>query len=148
MNVAHLAELGVTEGGQADLINEATGATVTAAVIADTLVQEGQIRVSTEDLATLGLADDADVLVRKTPPLQEKIRKVAEDANASLSRGAASLDKTVKKTADDVKAGAGKAAESIKKETKNASDTLEKAASKTAKGVRSAVRKVKGDDDL
>jgi formylmethanofuran dehydrogenase subunit D len=126
LNIAHLSELEIKEGDHVDLVNEATGRAVTATVIADTMVQKGQIRVSEEDLSALGLADDADVLVRKTPPLQEK----------------------VKKTAGEVKSGAEKTAESFKKEARKASDTIGKAASKTAGDVKKAVKKVKGDDTL
>ena len=141
LNIAHLPDLGIAEGGHVDLINQATRKTVTTTVIADTMVREGQVRVSEEDLKTLGLLDDEEVLVRKTPPLEAKIRKAAADASVSL-------DAAVKKTAGTVKGGAGKAADAMKKETKKASDAIGKTASKTAKGVKKAVKKATGDEDL
>src|SRR5512139_1675835 len=126
LNIAHLSDLAINEGDRVDLVNEATGRTVTATVIADTMVGKGQVRVSGEDLSALGLADNAGVIVRKTPPLEEKVRK----------------------TAGEVRSGAEKTAESFKKEARKASDTIGKAASKTAGDVKKAVRKATGDDDL
>lgn len=120
INIAHLSDLGIKEGDNVDLINESTRKTVTSAVIADTMVRGGQIRVSEEDLKILGLSDDEEVLVVKTPPLQEKIKKAAGDAGTALSKGVDGLGKTAKKTAGDVKAGATKAAKSVKKTVKKA----------------------------
>lgn len=148
LNVAHLSDLGIGDGDRVDLVSEATGKVVTATVIADTMVREGQVRVSGEDLAVLGLDDDNEVLVRKTPPLQEKIKKAAAGANEAISKGAESLDKSVAKTAGELKAEAGKAAGSLKKSTKEASENLGKAAKKTARDVKDAVKKAARDDSL
>jgi hypothetical protein len=146
LNIAHLPELGILEGEHVDLINEATRKTVTATVIADTMVREGQVRVSDEDLKAVGLQDDDEVLVVKTPPLKEKIKKAAADAGTSLSKGVDNLDRAVKKTSGEVKAASEKTAASVKKETKKAADSVGKAATKTAKTVKKAVKKATGDD--
>lgn len=149
LNTAILSDLRINEGDHVDLINENAKKSVTTTVIADTLVREGQIRVSEEDLKTIGLFDGDEVLVRKTPPLQEKIGKAADDAHKSLSRGAKTLDETVRKTAGDVKTGAAKSADTVKKETKKASDTVGKIATNTAKDVKKAVKKAtKPRDEL
>ena len=123
LNVAHLPALGVGEGERVDLINEETKKTVTATVIADTMVREGQIRVSDDDLATLGLDDDNEVLVRRTPPLEEKVKRAVDKAAA----------------------GAEKTADSIKKETKKAADSIGRQAEKTAGQVKKAMKKKGGD---
>jgi uncharacterized protein YjbJ (UPF0337 family) len=143
-NVAHLPDLGILEGGHVDLINESTKKTITTSVIADTMVREGQIRVSEEDLKALGLQDEEEVLVRKTPPLEEKIKKAAADANRSFSKGLDKLDEKVKKTTGDVKAGTAKATDTVKKETKKASGKIGKTAAKTANTVKKTVKKVTG----
>jgi hypothetical protein len=140
-NIAHLSDLGILEGDRVDLINESTKKTVTTSIIADTMVREGQIRVSEEDLKTLGLQDEEEVLVRKTTPLQEKIKKVAAAANTSLSKGATKLDSAVRKTTGEMKTEAAKAAGSLKKGTKEASEQISKAAVKTAVTVKKAVKK-------
>ena len=146
-NLAHLPALGIREGDHVDLINEATKKTITTTIIADTMVREGQVRVSEEDLKALGLQDDEEVLVRKTQPLHEKIKKAAADANASLTKGVDKLDGAAKKTAGEVKVEAGKAAAGLKKEAKRATDSVGKAAAKTVKDVKKAVKKATGPKD-
>jgi hypothetical protein len=147
LNLAHLPELGIREGDHVDLINETTKKTVTATVIADTMVRVGHVRVSEEDLKSIGLNDDDDVLIRKTPPLEEKIKKAAADASKSLSKSVDKLDASVKKTTVDVKASAAKTADTVKKETKKASDKIGKAAEKTVKEVKKTVKKATGPRD-
>jgi anaerobic selenocysteine-containing dehydrogenase len=147
LNLAHLPELGIREGDHVDLINETTKKTVTATVIADTMVRVGHVRVSEEDLKSIGLNDDDDVLIRKTPPLEEKIKKAAADASKSLSKSVDKLDASVKKTTVDVKASAAKTADTVKKKTKKASDKIGKAAEKTVKEVKKTVKKATGPRD-
>lgn len=125
INIAHLSDLGITERDNVDLINESTRKSVTTAVIADDMVRKGQIRVSEEDLKILGLSDEEEVLVVKTPPLQEKIKRAAGEAGTSLSKSVDNLGKTAKKTAGDVKAGAEKAAKNVKKSVKKATGPKE-----------------------
>lgn len=120
LNVAHLTSLEIRDGDKVDLVGEATGKSVTAEVIADTMVPEGQIRVSGEDLAVLGLGDGQDVLVTKTPPVEEKVRKMAADATTSISNSAGSLGRAAAKTAGDVRAASKKAGAAVKKGVKNA----------------------------
>ena len=138
LNIAHLPELGIKEGEHVDLINEISKKTVTATVIADTMVREGQVRVSEEDLKAVGLSDDDEVLVRKTPPFQEKIKKAAADANKSFSKGVDKLDESMKKTAA-----------SVKKETKKVSDSVEEVVAKaTGKGKKSVKMAKAEEPDL
>jgi formylmethanofuran dehydrogenase subunit D len=140
-NIAHLPDLGIQEGDHVDLINEATRKTVTTSIIADTMVRQGQIRVSDEDLRTLGLQDDDEVLVRKAQPLQDKIKKAAADATASLSKGAGRLDNAVRKTAAGVKAEAEKIARPVKKVSKTPPAPAGKAAAKPASTGKKPVKK-------
>jgi hypothetical protein len=148
LNIAHLPALGIREGERVDLVNETTKKSVTTAVIADNMVRQGQVRVSEEDLKTIGLLDDEDVLVRKAHPVQEKIKKAAADAGASIAKGAGKIEDAAKKTAGKVKTGAAKAAGSLKKEAASVSGTVGKEASKTAvrekKAVKKTVKKVTG----
>jgi formylmethanofuran dehydrogenase subunit D len=146
-NIAHLPDLGILEGDRVDLINETTKKSVTTTVIADTMVRQGQVRVSEEDLKALGLNDDDEVLVRKTPPLQEKIKKAAANAGTSLSKSAGKLDDAIRKTAGGVKTEAAETAVSAKKETKKVSDRIGKAAVKTAGTVKKTVKKATGSRD-
>jgi len=149
INVAHLPDLGIQEGDRVDLVSEATKKTVAATVIADTMVREGQVRASEEDLKSLGLEDGDEVLVQRSPPAGEKLRKMAGDANVALSKGAGELDAKARKAAGEVKAGAAKAAETVKKETKAATGKVGKAAEKTVRDVKKTVKKAtRPRDDL
>ena len=137
VNEAILSDLAITEGGHLELVNETAKKTVRVTVIADKMVPAGQIRVSAEDIAALGVSEESRVLVRRAPPLQEKLSKTAAEANKAIAAGARNVEKTAKKTAGEVEAEARKAAGSIKKAT-----------GKTAKDIKKTVRKVtgKGDD--
>jgi hypothetical protein len=121
-----LSDLKIVEGDHVDLINENTKKTVTVTVIADRMVGEGEVRVSEEDLKILGLGDGNEVTVKKTPPLEEKIRKTAEDANRSFSEGVQKLDVQITKTAADVKTGAKKAADKVGNAAGQAHDSVKK----------------------
>ena len=147
LNIAHLSELGIKEGERVDLINETNKKSATTSVIADTMVREGQVRVSEEDLKTIGLDDDDDVLIRKSVGIPEKLSKAAAEANTKISKGVDKLGSAAKKTAGEVKTGAAKTAETVKKETKKASASIGKAAAKTAKTVKKTVKKATGKGD-
>lgn len=146
-NIAHLPALEVRDGERVELINESTNKTVTTTVIADKMVREGQIRVSEEDLKVLGLDDDEEVLVRRAPPLQEKIKKAASDANKSFSKHVGDLDHAATKAGTKLGADAARAAESVKKGTKKAAESVGKATEKTVKDVKKAVKKATGPKD-
>jgi ABC-type oligopeptide transport system ATPase subunit len=129
INTSSLFDLDVVEGDPIDLINEGSGKTTTVTVIADTMVSSGEIRVSEADLNAIGLKDGDQVLVKKTPPLEEKVKKVVADASKSLSENIDRLNDSVKKTAGDVKAEAVKTAETVETGTKAFADKAGKAAS-------------------
>ena len=97
LNIAQITDLEVLEGEHVDLINEATKKTVKASVIADTMVPVGQIRVSEEDLTALGLQDKDEVLVKKTPPLMDKLKKTGDDIKAGAVKAGSDVKKSVKK---------------------------------------------------
>ncbi len=114
LNIAHLPALGIREGEHVDLVNEATKKSVTTAVMADTMVRQGHIRVSEEDLKTIGLQDEEDVLVRKTQAKPEKTKKAAADEGAHV-KGVNPVGETVMKPAGGGKTDAAKSAASLKK---------------------------------
>ncbi|MDD4484146.1 MAG: hypothetical protein PHD55_07260 [Methanoregula sp.] len=129
LNVAHLDGLGIHDGERADLENGATKKIVTVTVIADKQVPEGQVRVSSEDLAALGLGDGDKVVVRRSVPLNEKISKAATDAGTSVSKSAKKIGTEVQK------------------QTKQATEEISKAASKTSKKVKKTIKDAAGKGD-
>jgi hypothetical protein len=130
-NIAHLTDLGILEGERVDLINESTKKTITTTFIADTMVRQGQVRMSEEDLKILGLQDDEDVLIRKSPSHQEKIKKAAADANIPPTKRVDKPDHAGKKASGEGKTVAKKTADSLKKEMKNTSDKIRTAVKRT-----------------
>jgi formylmethanofuran dehydrogenase subunit D len=147
LNAAVLPDLGVAEGEHVDLVNEIAKKSVSVTVIADTMVPAGQVRVSEEDLKAIGMTEGSEVLVRKTPPLKEKITKAAADTNASIAGSSRTLDAAARKTAGEVSAGASSSVKLLKKETKKASVWIEKTAAQTAKDVKKTVKKASGKGD-
>jgi formylmethanofuran dehydrogenase subunit D len=145
LNAATLPDLGITDGESVDLVNEGAKKTVSVTVIADTMVNEGQIRISEEDLKAIGLKEGEEVLVKKTPPLQEKVKKAAGDANKSFSEGVGKLDEQFRKTAGEVKTGAAKTADTVKKETKKAAEKVGRVTSETSETLK---KSLKGKKDL
>jgi formylmethanofuran dehydrogenase subunit D len=136
LNIAHLPELGIHEGDHVDLINETTKKSVTAAIIADTMVRVGHVRVSEEDLKTLGLNDDDEVLVRKTPPQQEKVKKAAADSGKSIPVDADKPAAKVKKTSVVVKTAAVKTAAPVKKDAGKVPEPIAKVPAKIVKAIK------------
>jgi len=147
LNATLLPLLGIAGEESIDLVNEVSGKTATVIVIADTMVGEEEIRVSREDLETIGLKDGDQVLVKKTPPLSDKLKKAAGDANQSFSAGISKLDDSVRKTAGDVQAGAAKTSETLKQETKKVSEKVGRVAADTTKKVKDTVEKATGPND-
>jgi ribosome recycling factor len=147
VHVSALQDLGVKEGESVDLINPAGPGTVSVAVFADTMVGEGQVRVSEEDLSALGLQDGEEAIVIKTPPLHEKVKKVAGETSKKVSAGVERLDEKVRAGSKDAVEGTKKAAGAIKKEAEQAARTAGKVAGKTAEKVKKSVKPKKGSGD-
>ena len=123
LHESRLTDLKIVNGDHVDLVNEAAKKTVTVTVIADTVVGRDEIRVSEEDLKSLGLREGEEVSIRKSLGIKEKITKTTGD----VSKGA-------KKVGGDVATGAKKAGAAVGKAAGGAADTVKK--------------KVKGKDDL
>jgi uncharacterized protein with PhoU and TrkA domain len=108
-----LSQLGAEEGSKLVISNESVGTSVTVTLFADSLVEEGYIRLSPEDLTKLGLLEEDTVLIGKKPPLSEDIKKRA-------SRTAEQVSESIEKAGDTVRKGATKA----KGETMEAAGTV------------------------
>jgi len=123
LHESKLTDLGIVNGDHVDLINETAKKTVTVTVISDTMVGKDEIRVSEEDLKSLGLKEGEEVSVKKSLGLKEKLSKTSGD----VATGA-------KKVGGDVATGAKKAGTAVGKAAGSAADTVKK--------------KVKGKDNL
>jgi hypothetical protein len=123
LHESRLTDLEIVNGDHIDLINEDAKKTITVTVIADTMVGKDEIRISEEDLKSLGLKEGNDVTIKKSLGIKEKVSKTAGD----VSTGA-------KKVGGDVATGAKKAGAAVGKAAGGAADTVKK--------------KVKGKDSL
>ncbi len=107
LHESRLSDLKIVNGDHVDLINEAAKKTVTVTVISDTMVGKDEIRVSEEDLKSLGLGEGQEVLVKKSLGLKEKVTKGAGDVSAGAKKAGAAVGKA-----------AGDAAGAVKKKVK------------------------------
>ena len=115
LHETRLAQLKIVNGDHVDLVNETAKKTVTVTVIADTMISRDEIRVSEEDLKSLGLKDGEEVSIKKSLGIKEKVSKTAGD----VSTGA-------KKVGGDVATGAKKAGAAVGKAAGNTAATVKK----------------------
>lgn len=128
LNEVYLKQLGIKEGDEVDLFKDASAKPVAVTVFADTLVEEGYIRLSTEDIASVGVAPGKTIIVKKRPPLAERVKKGAKDSAESVRASA-------KGAADSIKGKAKKAEKDLKEGSSAVKDTLEKGTDQVKKKI-------------
>jgi len=107
LHESQLTELKVVNGDHVDLINETAKKTVTVTVISDTMVGRDEIRVSEEDLKSLGLKEGEEVSIKKSLGIKEKLSKTSGDVATGAKKAGAAVGKA-----------AGNAAGAVKKKVK------------------------------
>jgi hypothetical protein len=90
-------------GDHVDLINETAKKTVTVTVISDTMVGKDEIRVSEEDLKSLGLSEGQEVSIKKSLGIKEKLSKAPGDVATGAKKAGAAVGKAAGSAADTVK---------------------------------------------
>jgi anaerobic selenocysteine-containing dehydrogenase len=100
---SRLTDLQIVNGDHIDLMNESAKKTVTVTVISDTMVGKDEIRVSEEDLKSLGLKEGDDVSIKKSLGLKEKVTKGAGDVATGAKKAGAAVGKAAGDTASAVK---------------------------------------------
>jgi anaerobic selenocysteine-containing dehydrogenase len=100
---SRLTDLQIVNGDHIDLINETAKKTVTVTVISDTMVGKDEVRVSEEDLKSLGLKEGDNVSIKKSLGLKEKASKTAGDVSAGAKKAGAAVGKAAGSAADTVK---------------------------------------------
>ncbi|MBU7035566.1 MAG: hypothetical protein HXS49_10275, partial [Theionarchaea archaeon] len=78
LNNSMLSRLGAKEESKLEIVNDAANKSVTVTLFADSMVEEGFIRLSEEDLEALGLNEGDTVIIRRKAPLSEQVRDRAE----------------------------------------------------------------------
>ena len=128
LNEVYLTQLSIKEGEEVDLFKDASSKPVAVTVFADTLVEEGYIRLSTEDIASVGVAPGKTITVKKRPPLADRVKKGAKDSAESVRAGA-------KGAADSIKEKAKIAEKNLKESSSAAKDTHEKGTEQVKKKI-------------
>lgn len=120
LHTAMLSQLGVREESKLEIVNEAVSKSVTVTLFADSMVEEGYIRLGAEDLAALGMAEEDVVVIRKKPPLAERIKKEAEETAERVSEEAEKVGEAVKKEVGEAREAAARAADTVKEKAAGA----------------------------
>ena len=126
LHETRLAQLKIVNGDHVDLVNEAAKKTVTVTVIADTMVGRDEIRVSEEDLKSLGLKDGEEVSIKKSLGIREKVSKTAGDVSTGAKKVGGDVATGAKKVGGDVATGAKKAGAAVGKAAGNTATTVKK----------------------
>ncbi|MCJ7742200.1 MAG: hypothetical protein MUO95_05890 [Methanoregula sp.] len=103
LHESQLTELKIVNGDHVDLINETAKKTVTVTVISDTMVGKDEIRVSEEDLKSLGLSEGQEVSIKKSLGIKEKLSKAPGDVATGAKKAGAAVGKAAGSAADTVK---------------------------------------------
>ncbi len=94
-----------------------SGASQTFTIFADTLVDDGKIRISEQDIEKLGITEGTKVVATRKIPLDEQIKKMAEDTATKIQTSA-------KGAADKIKESSTEAAEKIKEGSAEAAEKI------------------------
>jgi len=118
LHETRLAQLKIVNGDRVDLVNETAKKTVTVTVIADTVVGRDEIRVSEEDLKSLGLKDGEEVSIKKSLGIKEKVSKTAGNVSTGAKKVGGNVATGAKKAGAAVGKAAGDTATTVKKKMK------------------------------
>jgi len=118
LHESRLNDLKIINGDHVDLVNETAKKTVTVTVIADTVVGRDEIRVSEEDLKSLGLKEGEEVSIKKSLGIKEKVSKTAGDVSTGAKKVGGDVATGAKKAGAAVGKAAGDTATTVKKKVK------------------------------
>jgi formylmethanofuran dehydrogenase subunit D len=122
LHESRLTDLKIVNGDHVDLVNDAAKKTVTVTVIADTMVGKDEIRVSEEDLKSLGLKEGEDVSIKKSLGIKEKLSRTSGDVSAGAKKVGSDVATGAKKAGAAVGKAAGDTADAVKKKVKGKDD--------------------------
>jgi uncharacterized protein with PhoU and TrkA domain len=112
INNSLLDQLGIGDNDEVDVVTPA-GSHITVTVFADSLVDAGDIRLSQEDLKTLGIESGTRVVVRRKVPVAEQVKSAAYDLKDRTVKGIKGIEDAVSEKAADLKEGAATATRDI-----------------------------------
>lgn len=115
INEVHLKALGIREGDSVEVSSGSDKKPVVVTIFADTLVDEGYIRLSPEDIAQAGAMSGAEVTVTRVSPVSERVKKTAGQAKESVARDVKKAKEVISKKTSETKESMERGVESAKK---------------------------------
>lgn len=140
LNTSMLSELDAKEGSDLEIVNEALHKSVTVTLFADSMVEEGYIRLGAEDLESLNLDEEDTVIIRKKPPLPEQMKKTATETAEHISEHLGEAGETIKEGAHKVKTETIEAAGAAKGEFVKAYGRIKEEVTPVTEKVEDAAR--------
>ncbi|MEN6611556.1 MAG: hypothetical protein ABFC24_12000 [Methanoregulaceae archaeon] len=123
INTVLLTKLDIEEGADIDVIADG-GRHVTVSAFADSMVDKDAIRVSPEDLKSLGIADGVTVIVKKAPTKTGQAKRAAQETADAVGKNISDAGKALKTKADATAKDTAKAAKKVTKDIGKAGKSL------------------------
>ncbi len=115
-----LSAIGIEDKTEVEVVTP-DGSSLTLTVFADSLVEQGQIRISQDDLKKLGITDGVDVKVRRKIPVSEQVKDAAEELAGKISKGAKEIGDTLSEKTVGIREGTTQAAQEIQEKAREVS---------------------------
>jgi len=148
LHTSMLTELGVQEGSKLEIINEPMSKKVTVTLFADSLVEEGYIRLSAEDLDALGLYEGDIVAIRRKPPISEQVRKEAAEAaervTAEVGKAGEKVEEAAGRVAEKIETGVDRAGKEVGEAAGTVKEEVVKAYGRVVEGAAPVAEKIEG----
>jgi hypothetical protein len=113
VNAAILKKIGVDEREDLDVGSAEKNRWITVAAFSDSTVGEDTIRLSHDDIATLGIEEGALVIVKKALPLADQVRETAHAAAGQVAGGIEGIRGRISRTLEPVSAQAQGAVQDV-----------------------------------
>jgi len=106
MNGVTLKKIGIDEREDLDIGTTGKNRWITVAAFSDSTVREDTIRLSTDDIAALGVEEGTAVIVKKAVPLSDQVRETAQAAADQVAGGIEGIRGRISQTLEPVAAKA------------------------------------------
>ncbi len=124
LHTSMLSELGVQEESKLEIVNEVQNKSITVTLFADLMVEEGYIRLGADDLDALGMNEEDTVVIRRKPPVSEKMRETAGEAAERIERVGETVKREAGEAAERVSGGFERVGETVKREAGEAAERV------------------------
>lgn len=123
INSSLLHQLGIADNDEIEVVALA-GSRIVLTIFADSLVEEGDIRISEDDLKKLGIESGSQVIVKRKVPVSEQVMAAAQDIKEKTLKGLKDIEGSVSEKAADLKEGATLATQELAEKGKEVSSKI------------------------